>query len=582
MSESASRMAGHLVAAVLVSLWAGDSSSLAAVPAPSSMPARIQVEGRSSTATEVAVAAVGQEIPLTFSGDRVKNTQGFCWYVSRHFAMKTDYAGEKAKFYLTLLEQAWPHYVELFGAEPAGVAKEGKRLAVVYGSSKAQLQKALLGDGIVWDFRGGGITYESGYRCAYVYPSGTLQYHQRYILLHECTHLFQMCLAGTLYNTPGWFHEGLADALGHHVHESASGRTTLLVLDKATTANYLDDGLAAFRREKRSLQEAMHGGGMSRGQGFLLVHFLRGEPWRLAKFQAWRDKQMAGKKCDARQAADELAAALGGWEKFEAELGRWRGGLSNTFHYAEWGWEQDGPTLWSYGFAEGGRLSRTDVLLPPGRGGGDEPWRMDYPRGPAPALVGPIARGAAEPSIGAVIDFGRCPGRGVAGIGLGLVEADGKAAASAPAARPGEKPREKPDATWLGLMIERQWQLLVEGEALGIENKSLLLPAEFRDAMKAGGQRVGMTVKVGSKQLEVTLRAGEARAGAAAAGGAQARGGAAGQAALVVYRASIPLSESQRKRVMERPMTILSRGGWHGVTPFVGVREWREPVRKGS
>src|SRR5262249_54503572 len=158
----------------------------------------------------------GNQVPRTFSGDRVKNTPGFAWYVSQHYALKTDYPEATARSYLTLLELAYPHYRELFGREPAGM--EDKRKAGGYASSSEALKKALASDGLVWNFNGGGITYE-GYNCAYQYPSGSLLYHQRYILLHECTHLFQICLTGNFSATPGWYFEGISDALGHHVFD---------------------------------------------------------------------------------------------------------------------------------------------------------------------------------------------------------------------------------------------------------------------------------------------------------------------------------------------------------------------------
>jgi len=509
----------------------------AGAPAPAETPVRVATAGRSSVPVELKLLCTEQAVPATFSGQRVNNTPSFRWHVSRHFALKTDYDDEKARFYLTLLELAWPHYVAAFGREPAGM--DSRRLAVVYGSSKAALQKALLSDGIVWDFRGGGITFESGYRCAYVYPSGSLAYHHRYILLHECTRLFQMCLAGTLYNTPEWFYEGLADALGHHVYEAARRRLTVRVLDKATTANYLDEGLAELRRRPLTARQLAEQGKGTRGGNFLLVHFFLADAERRRKFNAWRDEAMALPKGRAARAVALLPRHLGPWEGLDEQFARWLATLSNTFHYAVWGWEQDGETLWSYGFAEGGKLSRTDVLLQPGRKPDAAPWRMDYPLGPVPALVGPVARGTDAPTVGAVIDFSRNAGRGVAGIGLGLVEDENSAEG----------------ATFLRVLIDRQRTLVVDGAELGMGRKTFELPGAFREAMAAGGQRLGATVRIAARELEIVLRA-----------------GAAGGAAASVFRASVPVSIEQRRRLLERPLTIVARGGWHGVTPYFDVR----------
>lgn len=47
-------------------------------------------------------------------------------------------------------------------------------MAVVYGSSRENLDRAMRASGVQWDFNGGGITYE-GRNVAYQYPSGSLQ-----------------------------------------------------------------------------------------------------------------------------------------------------------------------------------------------------------------------------------------------------------------------------------------------------------------------------------------------------------------------------------------------------------------------
>src|SRR5580700_9011134 len=174
------------------------------VPPPSETPVEIVVSGRTSTLKKITIRNVGQNIPETFSGKRVKNTEGFTWYVSRHYALKTNLGDERARHYLTLLELAFPHYVELFGRE----LPSRKRMAVIYANDRKSLEAALKSDGISWNFNGGGITYE-GFNAAYQYPSGSLQYHLRYILLHECTHLYQLCLSGSLGHLPGWWVEGI-------------------------------------------------------------------------------------------------------------------------------------------------------------------------------------------------------------------------------------------------------------------------------------------------------------------------------------------------------------------------------------
>ncbi len=255
-----------------------------AIPNPSDQAADVRIEGRSSTAIHVDVAKIGQTLPDTFAGVPLGNTPGFDWYVSRHYALKTDAGDAPAREYLELLECAWPHYARLFGQTPIGI--ERKRLAVVYGQSKKSLDRALKGDHLNWNFSGGGITFEQ-WRIAYAYPSGSLHYQQRYILIHECTHLYQMCLSGRCDNTPIWFVEGVADGLASHVYDERAKRITFDVFDKATPANFLDQGLAAMRQNPKTIREIDRDSKVSRGVGFLLVHFLRGTPERRTKFQTW-------------------------------------------------------------------------------------------------------------------------------------------------------------------------------------------------------------------------------------------------------------------------------------------------------
>ena len=162
-----------------------------AIPAPAETPAKVIVHGRTSTGQSIVIRDLGDWIPPTFSGERFKNTEGFAWYVSQHYALNTDFPAERAHHFLTLLELAYPHLVEMFGREPTGI--DQKRMVIVYAKEKATLAKAMAAHGRAWDFLGGGITFnECG--ATYQYPSGGLQYHLRYILLHEATHLFQACL----------------------------------------------------------------------------------------------------------------------------------------------------------------------------------------------------------------------------------------------------------------------------------------------------------------------------------------------------------------------------------------------------
>lgn len=507
------------------------------------MTARVIVSGRTSSRVDVPVAPLGTLIPPTFSGDRLHNSEGFAWWVSQHYALKTDYPEERARQLLTLLELAYPHYVALFGREPEGIA--GKRLAICYAASKESLDRALKDDGITWDFGGGGITYE-GINCAYCYPSGSLQYHQRYILLHEGVHQFQQALVGACRVTPGWYYEGVGELFASHVLEGDYARLTVSVFDKATTHNWLDEGLAELARTGLTPSVVHERGGADRGMGFLLTTFLSNTPEREAKLTVWRDElhrlRLYGE--NTKVSSGVLQDLYGPWEQIDREFAEWTRTLRSTFHYAEWGWEQDGNTLWSYGFAPEGRLSQTDVNLPPGEAVQYSPFRTDYPAEPQSPLVSEVHSGVPEPSVGCLLDFSRNPGRGVAGIGLGVVAPGPESSA------PGS----------LRVLVDQEQTLVLDGSDLGLPVDRSPLPDDFRAAMASSGHRLGLTVTIVADRLALDLRA-------LAAG--------AGEPLLLSHE--YPIDEPARQRVLSRPFTVLARDGYHGVTPYAETARRPEP-----
>ncbi len=564
------------VAAALVATAVATPRSRAEIPPPAKMAAGVIVSGRTSTARNVETAWVGQEIPKTFSGDRLKNCPKFSWWVSRHYALKTDYPEEKARFYLTLLEQAYPFYVELFGREIPGL--DEKRMAVCYASSKRGLRQAMDSDGMAWDFQGGGITFD-GLNCSYAYPSGDLDYHKRYIVLHECTHLYQQCLAGSTYNTPPWFFEGVADALASHVYDTARRQLTVCVLDKPTTTDFFDAGMTKLQQPgvtAEMIHDTGDRGGTARGLPFLLVHFLMDDPDRLQKFRLWRDEMFRANKRDRCLAESSrlITELFGPWSRINADFKAWTSARRQTFHYAEWGWEQDADTPWSYGFAKEGRLSETDVFLAPGDKPAYAPWRMDYPLQPMSPLVGPVERGTAEPSVGCLIDFSRTPRKGCAGLGMGVILGpsppprngeEGKTEGEKPASGVKvitigpEKPA-GPAAGYLAVLVDKGEELVIDGAALGMKPERTAIPAEVQGAMAAGGHQVGLTVRIAPAALVVTLRARDPKAGAPAE-----------------WQATCPLTAAQRQRLLAQPLALLSRGGRHGVTPYFDDRRRPEP-----
>jgi len=525
------------------------------VPAPSEMVADVIVSGRTSTAKTIEVVAIGQQIPDTFSEGKVKNTPGFSWFVSRHYALKTDYPEEKARYFLTLMELAYPHYVKLFGAEIPGINQ--KRLTLVYAANAKSLGDAMVSDSVKWDFNGGGITFED-VNCAYQYSyRNALQQHQRYIVMHEAVHLYQQCFAGATNLTPGWYYEGIADFIGSHVYDSENRRLTVNVLDKATRHNWLEYALNGLRQKPRTARE-LHDRGGSRGEKVLLVAFLTRDPPNAKKFSIWRDTMFRNNLRGNQMMAESgrlMEKLYGPWDRINAQFAAWVAPLHNTFHYVVRSWEQDGNTLWSSPL-DFSLLSEIIIYLPPGAKPRHSPWQMDFPaNGPSP-LVGPIARGVPEPSVGCVIDFSCSPGKGRAGLGLGVVpdqQTNHERMAAPDASDDTKSHSDKPRPGCLMLLVKEGKELVIDGQPLGMANAIVTpLPAPVLQALEADKHRIGLTAKIGAAALEITLRARDPGAGKVAE-----------------FRTTVPLQPAQRQRLMNRPVAALSTEGNHGITPYL-------------
>ena len=213
-------------------------------------------------------------------------------------------------------------------------------------------------------FDGGGITFDEC-SATYQYPSGGLQYHLRYILLHEVAHLFQACLAGNLRSVPSWYTEGVADLLSHHVWEAGRQRLTLNVLDKATDINWLDRALRRFGEKRFTATDIARGTLRDRDVGFLLVAYFMTDVERSLKFRIYRDELFRLNLYNKYQErSDALIEELfGSWAELDADFTRWVAARRATFHPVEWGWEQDGDILQSYGWPNKGSYSQIDLQI---------------------------------------------------------------------------------------------------------------------------------------------------------------------------------------------------------------------------
>jgi hypothetical protein len=516
------------------------------VPPPSKTPCHVIVHGRTSTLKSIVVKKVGQQVPRVFHGQHTcKNTPGFDWYVSQHYALKANVGDDLAKEFLTQVELAYPHYVEIIGREPPGI--EDTRLAFVHATDLATLQKAVISDiGTHWAGDGGGVTLPHSF-AAYNYPSGGLRYHRHDINIHECLHLQQLAVQQGLF-TPLRFTEGITYAFANHVYDPDRKRLTVAVFDKAPINNPMDASLRLMRTKGvLSLEDVMRGkvpaeyGNHTLG---LYTAFFWSDPERLMKWRLWRDEMFRLGKDPRVQTLDlELLKDLSGGtlDRLDSDWRDWLGTRRTTFTHVDWGWEQWGDTLQSYGWPWNKEyFSQMDINLPPGKKLKPDPLRMDYPRSPRPASVGEVQLGAEEPTVGCVVDFSQAeasPGNftGWAGLGLGV---DGR--------------------KLLRVVAQENKELVIDGTLLnlGAGRKNTAFTPEVLTAARAQ-RRVGLTIKIAQAAVVVSVRAGTAED-------------------VKAMEVSYPITADERRGLLERHMAVLSRNARHLITPY--LEELKQPA----
>ena len=341
----------HLLTAVfLLTLLTGcesitteKSEVKADVPSPSEMAVDITVNGRTSNLNHIDIKHIGKTIPDTYSNGKISNSPGYDWWVSKHFAIKSDLPFKKVKLYLELLEMSYPHYVQLFGHEPANIHRQ--RIAVVYGSSREKLKSAMFDDGFlrgVHKNAGGETMYYN--RAGYSFPSHREQ-HQRYIVIHETMHAFHMALNGHSTWAPIWITEGLADAIAHHVYDSINKQLTVMVFDRAPM-NYVHLGLKQYKEAGFPSIEALNEQSkLYRGLNFFLIHYLLSTPELNHTFKLFVTRLLEANPHseNTKPVADHLLkSTFKNWRQLESGFKSFVESASSSFEIVNGPWEQDG------------------------------------------------------------------------------------------------------------------------------------------------------------------------------------------------------------------------------------------------
>ncbi len=491
-----------------------------AIPPPSATPARLVVSGRTSTALEIAVVAVGQNVPRTHAGERIGNSEGFEWYVSQHYALKSELGPDHARMVLETSELALPHLVALTGLEPPDA--DSTRMAIVYAKSLESMRRAIVDDlGGPWNGHGGGVTLWANLT-AYNYPSGTLRYHQRDLVIHENLHMLLGVATreGMPRHTMG--EESFVYAAAQHAYDPAHKRLTLAVFDQAPINHPTAEGVLALQESCLPIEELItrhwnQGGPL----GATYTHFLWSDPDRWFRWCLWRDAYYAGEVVDGETNRALMERLFGPLERFDRVWRSWIEARRVSYRHVDWGWEQDGDELMAYGWPwDPAYWSQMDLRHAPGEPVAHDPLRMDYPAAPMPPSVGPVERGALEPAIGYLADLS---GGGWIGLGLGV---EGRSMCQ--------------------VVLERD-RLVVVGRDLDLGRREFPLSAELLAAGRENGQRYGVTIRIEASRLAIRVRAGEARA----------------------LEALVDLEPALRRRLVEGFLAVVAKDGRPRLVPFV-------------
>ncbi len=496
-----------LIVACLVSPAPG-----AEVPPPSETPAEIVVNGHTSTAKNIVVLDVGRNVPDTYSAPQFRPTADFKFYVTEHYALKTDMGEDWARHVLEISELALPHMIELTGLAPPD---PDKRMAIVYGRSRETMNQAMQSDiGTQWHGPGGGITLYNNH-AAYNYPSGTLRYHQRALLIHENLHLLQV--VATRHSMGG---ENTAYAFEQHVYDDDKKQLTVLVFDKAPINNWTNAGLAELQNDFVSIREFFQHRFEAGSGSQVFLHFFLSDPDRSMRWRLVRDAKYN------HEPILETAEAVFDLDRLNDEWEAWLANRRNTFRHVDWGWEQNGNVIWAYGFPwDGNYWSQMDLRHAPNEPVEHDPLRMDYPAEPMPPIVGLVARGVPEPSIGYVIAGvgGGCWG----GFGLGV---EGRSLCQ--------------------VVISNNQLLVIDGRSFGIARKEAALTPEVNAAAAEDSGRYGVTIQIKRNELEVTVRAGTADG-------------------MEAMKTAVPIDAAQRERLLNKHVAMIGRHGFPRITPWI-------------
>lgn len=222
------------------------------------------------------------------------------WTVSTdHYTLTVDgFDEDEARTLGLLAELGRTGMASFFGADG-----EGPFEAIVT-ADEPSFQAALAADGITGITDAGGW-YDPNTRRAYLFRQPTA-YYSRVLFLHELVHQYQDAV-GETSGAPGWYVEGLAEALSrHHLDGDCLQLRVTPLLSWEDLAAQAQTELGAGTPD---LDAVFAGGAASRALSYALVRLLSTDPTYATGFAGWRADVAAGAVSPTDEASLEAATA---------------------------------------------------------------------------------------------------------------------------------------------------------------------------------------------------------------------------------------------------------------------------------
>ena len=247
----------------------------ASIPQPKDQRAEIITHANVSTLKYIDVYFADQDIPHTYATHKISNVTGFKWYVSKHFALQTNYNSEEARKALQLLELAYPQWVNYLNAEPEDM--HDTRIPIVYAQKWEDIKNTVGEYGFL---QSPGRSGEMMYYNTVAYTHGA---NPEYLLLHEGFHAFSDSFRNGLKT--GWFTEGAAQDAANSIANDDWTQLASFIFDHGNYSRWATH-IKNWAKKPPSVDKFTEWG-PSYNRGGTIQHFFKDDPLRNQYWKIW-------------------------------------------------------------------------------------------------------------------------------------------------------------------------------------------------------------------------------------------------------------------------------------------------------